>query len=277
MDTLHQLHRSFKAYPYGVVLDLQASFRSGLLAVMNPGGRRAGFAGAREFNTLFQHERIRVPEEISHALDKNLLFAAHLGCEVRPEDFFLSTTAEAEEEVDAFLQAAGRDTAVKLVYVQPAARWQSKHWLAERWAQLADRLAAGGLQCVFGGSAGDLPLLQQIGAAMQTNPLVAAGRLSLLAGAALIKRSALYVGVDTGPMHMAALAGRPVVALFGPTHPERVGPYKTASRVLQASGLDCLCCRKRFCSHQSCMHGISVEMVEQAVRELLAQESNALK
>lgn len=273
LATLRQLRRSFAAFPYDMVLDLQASFRSGLLAMVNPGGRRAGFAGARELNTLFQHEHIPVPAEITHALDKNLLFATHLGCEVRPEDFFLSTSAEAEEEVDAFLQTAGIHPGTSLVYVQPAARWQSKQWLTERWARLVDRLAARGLRSIFGGSAADVPLLQQIGAAMQQKALIAAGRLSLLAGAALIKRSTLYVGVDTGPMHMAALAGRPVVALFGPTHPERVGPYKTVSRVLQAKGLDCLCCRRRRCNHQSCMQGISVEMVEQAVLELLVQEA----
>ena len=274
VTTLRQLRRSFRDYPYGRVLDLQASFRSGLLALMNPGGRRTGFADARELNTLFQHERIPVPAEITHALDKNLLFAAHLGCDVRPEDFFLSTSAEAEKEVDAFLLAAGFHSGGRLVYVLPAARWQSKHWLTERWGELVDRLATRGLQCVFGGSAADLPLLRQIGAAMHHKPLVAAGQLSLLAGAALLKRSALYVGVDTGPMHMAALAGRPVVALFGPTHPERVGPYNTTGRVLQVAGLDCLCCRRRSCSHQSCMQGISVEMVEQAVLELFAQEKN---
>lgn len=272
---MRQLHRSLGACPYGRVLDLQASFRSGLLALMNPGGRRTGFADARELNTLFQHERIAVPAEITHAVDKNLLFAVHLGCDVRPEDFFLNTSAEAEAEVDAFLQAAGIHPGREFVYLQPAARWQSKHWLADRWAQLSDRLAAQGLWSVFGGSAADLPLLEQIGAAMRHKPLIAAGRLSLLAGAALIKRSALYVGVDTGPMHMAALAGRPVVALFGPTHPERVGPYGTASRIVRAAGLDCLCCRRRLCSHQSCMQGISVAMVEQAVLELLSRERSS--
>ncbi|NQS71602.1 MAG: glycosyltransferase family 9 protein [Desulfobulbaceae bacterium] len=271
--TLCQLRHTFGRQPYDEVLDLQASFRSGLLALMNPGGRRAGFADARELNTLFQHVRIAVPAAITHALDKNLLFAAHLGCAVKPEDFFLSTSVQAEEEVNTFLQAEGLALTTRLVYMQPAARWQSKHWLVERWARLADRLAHRGLQAVFGGSAGDLPLLEEIGRRMQGPLLIAAGRLSLVAGAALIKRSALYVGVDTGPMHMAALAGRPVVALFGPTHPERVGPYNTRNRVLQARGLDCLCCRKRYCSHQSCMQAITVETVEQAVLELLAKKA----
>ena len=272
VQTLEQLRRSFKVRPYDLVLDLQASFRSGLLAMMNPGGRRIGFADARELNTYFQHERIRIPAGTSHALDKNLLFAHHLGCTVGDEDFFLSTTDEAEEEVAQFLQLEAIHAKAGLVYVQPAARWQSKQWLPERWAELADTLTRSGLQPVFGRSKADLPLLGATTSHMQTQGHIAAGQLSLLAGAALIKASAVYVGVDTGPMHMAALAGRPVVALFGPTHPERVGPYKTASRVIQAAGLDCLCCRKRFCDHQSCMQQISVEMVANAVQELLAEE-----
>lgn len=272
MTSLRQLHRSLKLCPYDVVLDLQASFRSGLLALMNPGGRRIGFADARELNTLFQHERVGIPDGIVHALDKNLLFADHLGCATQPEDFYLSTSEEGEEEAAAFLQAEGVLATAPLVYMQPAARWQSKHWLVERWAQLADRFTARGLQPVFGGSNADLPLLKRIESAMSAKMLLAAGRLSLVAGAALIKRSALYVGVDTGPMHMAALAGRPVVAIFGPTHPERVGPYNTVSRVLQGAGLDCLCCRKRYCSQQDCMQRLSVEMVEGAVMELLGKE-----
>lgn len=273
VQTLQQLRRSFSTCPYDLVLDLQASFRSGLLALTNPGGSRAGFADARELNTLFQHERVGIPDGIIHALDKNLLFADHLGCTVQAKDFYLSTSKEGEEEAAKFLQTEGVPATAPLVYMQPAARWQSKHWLVERWAQLADRFTASGLQPVFGGSNADLPLLKQIESAMRTKMLRAAGRLSLVAGAALIKRAALYVGVDTGPMHMAALAGRPVVAIFGPTHPERVGPYNTPGRVLQAAGLDCLCCRKRFCDHQSCMQGISVEMVEGAALELLEQEA----
>ena len=268
---LRQLRRAFCAAPYDIVLDLQASLRSGLLALMNPGGRRIGFADARELNTLFQHERVHVPAVITHALDKNLLFAEHLGCRTEPEDLYLRTSEEARQEMRRFLEAAGIPANATLIYAQPAARWQSKHWLPERWAQLADRLARVGLQTVFGGAAGDMPLLDTIAGAMRGQACIAAGRLGLLAGAALIQRSALYVGVDTGPMHMAALSGRPVVALFGPTHPQRVGPYGNArSTVLQASGVDCLCCRKRFCSHQRCMQGIGVEAVEEAVLELLA-------
>jgi ADP-heptose:LPS heptosyltransferase len=100
-------------------------------------------------------------------------------------------------------------------------------------------------------------------------PLVAAGELDLAGSAALLKRSALYIGLDSGPMHMAALAGVPVVALFGPTHPERVAPYLVEHRIVRDTSLSCLGCRKRACAHLSCMEGISVEMVAAAARQLL--------
>jgi len=71
---------------------------------------------------------------------------------------------------------------------------------------------------------------------------------------------------------MAALAGVPVVALFGPTHPERVGPYNVVHRVVRAARLICLGCRKRSCAHLSCMEGITVEMVYAAALQLLQRD-----
>ena len=73
-------------------------------------------------------------------------------------------------------------------------------------------------------------------------------------------------------MHMAALAGVPVLALFGPTHPERVGPYRnTTGRILRVETLDCLCCRRRSCDDHRCMTGIGVDQVAAAARKLLLQ------
>lgn len=270
LATLRSLRAGFKTNPYDVVLDVQASFRSGLLALANPGGRRIGFAEARELNTLFQHEHVQTPEGMWHAVEKNCLFAAHLGLQVQEADFFLATTEQAEKESTAFLRDAALAPEARLAYMQPAARWPSKEWLPDRWAALAVRLADFGLVPVFGGSPRDLPLLREISLQMPQEVVhVAAGRLNLEASAALIKQATLYVGVDTGPMHMAALAGIPVVALFGPTHPERVGPYHTRHRIVQVEGLDCLRCRRRFCQHHTCMEGISVEMVAEAVQGVL--------
>lgn len=261
LGVLRRLRADFKSAPYDLLLDLHASFRSGLLGLMNPGGQRIGFADARELNGLFQNQHLTVPDGVVHAVDKNLLFAARLGCAVQPEDFFIATTAGDEQRVLDFLTEAGIAAAAPLAYVNPAARWQSKHWLVQRWSRLCDRLAAAGVRAVFGGSAADLPYIREILGQMEHPGIVAAGRLGLRESVALIRRARVYVGVDTGPMHMAAMVGTPVVALFGPTHPERVGPYGVRSSVLQAGDVDCLCCRRRECSRPLCMEGISVEQV----------------
>lgn len=261
--TLRELRKSFSQNPYDLVLDLHASFRSGILALCNPGGVRIGFSGARELNTLFQHRLVRVPEEVMHAQDKNLLFASFFGCFVADEDFFLQTNDEDLERVREFLP----DDGGPLVYFNPVGRWETKFWPVDRWAALGDRLQQeAGAKVVLGGSGHDRPVLDRIAAAMETRPLLTGGELSLIQSAALIKQSSLYVGVDTGPMHMAALAGVPVVALFGPTNPDLVGPYKVPAKIVRNESLDCLVCRKRSCEDLICMHSISVAQVyEQAM------------
>jgi lipopolysaccharide heptosyltransferase I len=269
ITTLRDLRRLLRQTSYDLVLDLQASFRSGLLGLANPGGVRIGFADARELNPLFQHQRISVPPECSHAQEKNLLFCSYLECPAGKEDFYLCTGVLAERRAGEFLARHGVGENDVLVYLHAAARWQTKFWLRERWAELADRLGRDGLRVVFGGSGKDRDYLAPIVDRMAQAPLVAAGELDLAGSAALLKRSALYIGLDSGPMHLAALAGVPVVVLFGPTHPERVGPYNVEHRVVRDTSLPCLGCRKRSCAHLSCMEGISVDMVHAAAQNLL--------
>ncbi|WP_306546610.1 glycosyltransferase family 9 protein [Desulfobulbus sp.] len=270
LRVLHDLRRSFAAAPYDLILDLHASFRSGLMAVMNPGGLRVGFKDARELNTLFQHRLLDVPEGTVHAVDKNLLFASHFACPVVPADFYLCSSTSDEERVAVFLSQSGIGPDDRFVYVNPAARWQSKFWLETRWSRLCDRLADAGVRAVFGGSGSDVAYIQEvIGRMNHSGAAIAAGQLSLTESVALMKRASAYVGLDTGPMHIAAMAGVPVAALFGPTHPERVGPYRVRNVIVRAENVPCLCCRKRVCDHMSCMRSISVEQVFAAVMGLL--------
>jgi heptosyltransferase-1 len=79
----------------------------------------------------------------------------------------------------------------------------------------------------------------------------------------------VYVGVDSGPMHIAAFTGTKVVALFGPTDPVRVGPYGAGHTVLRHPGLECLSCRKRSCGNRRCMEEITAETVFQETVRLM--------
>jgi ADP-heptose:LPS heptosyltransferase len=148
-----------------------------------------------------------------------------------------------------------------LVYANPAARWESKFWRIDHWAKLADHLLAEGVRVVFGGAPGDAEHIGSITAEMSREPAIAAGRLSLSESVALLEASDVYVGVDSGPMHIAAFTDTSVVAVFGPTDPARVGPYGTGHRVLRAEGLDCLGCRKRSCDRMTCMKRVTAAAV----------------
>jgi lipopolysaccharide heptosyltransferase I len=268
--TLSHLRTVFQSNPYDLILDLHASFRSGLLGRANPGGKRFGFAGARELNSLFQDQLIPVPPETVHALEKNLLFCEQLGCSATKEDFFLSSGDAAERRINAKLAGYGVTPEDRLVYIQSTARWDTKLWFPERWAQLADRLIVNeGVKIILGGSREDREYISAIEAKMARVPIVTAGRCSLVELAALLSRCTVYVGLDSGPMHMAAMAGVPVVVLFGPTHPERVGPYGVEHVIVKAGNLDCLSCRKRTCNKMTCMDRIPVDMVYDATLRFL--------
>ena len=104
---------------------------------------------------------------------------------------------------------------------------------------------------------------------MKQRPIIAAGRLDLAEAVALIEAADVYVGVDSGPMHIAAFAGTRVVALFGPTDPAKVGPYGEGHIVIRRTELDCLACRKRSCADRKCLEGISGPRIFEATVALM--------
>jgi heptosyltransferase-1 len=259
LSTLRSLRRRFQDRPYDIVLDLHASFRSGLLGLANLKGLRIGFADAKELNTFFQHRKIDPGSEAVHAVDKNMAFAQYLGCVPDTADFKIISSRSAGQRVNAFL--AGTRSS-RLVYANPAARWATKYWNIDAWAELADLLIERtGASVIFAGSPDDLPYIQQITARMKQMALVAAGKLNLAEAVALMELCSVYVGVDSGPMHIAAFAGIPVVALFGPTDPLKVGPYGPGHKVIQNSGVHCLACRKRKCDDRKCLEEITAAHV----------------
>ncbi len=275
LRTLRDLRKRLRASPYDLVLDLHASLRSGLMGLTNPGGIRIGFSDAKELNTLFQHHRLSTDPGQTHAVDKNLAFALHLGCAPIAEDFRVVAGDQAQERARVFLAETGISDREPLVYANPATRWETKHWTIDGWAAVADMLAQrAGIQVVFCGGPGDRDYIGRITARMDSRPVVAAGRLTLIESAALMALCTLYLGVDSGPMHIAAFSGRPVVALFGPTDPAKVGPYGAGHRVIRNEELDCLACRKRSCKELTCMAGITPEQVFAEVLAVLDSQGD---
>jgi heptosyltransferase-1 len=156
----------------------------------------------------------------------------------------------------------------RFVAVNPVAFWETKLWEDEKFAELCDRLREElGIGIVLtGGEAGPL---DRIRAMMTTEAVNLGGRTTLRELACLYRQAALVITTDSGPMHLAAAVGTPVIALFGPTDPVRTGPYGPGHRVIRR-GLDCMPCFRRRCDTPRCMTEISVEEVFEAVRKMLA-------
>ncbi len=163
----------------------------------------------------------------------------------------------------------------------PAAAAPFKEWPAERFAALANALTGpgGALQgarvAIFGGP-GDKAVSAAVSAGItQARVIDLTGELDLVAAAACLKRAALFVGNDSGLMHMAAAAGAPVLGLFGPTDERVYGPWGARARSVRAGGPAREADRERLRhAETSLMGGLALEQV-QAAAEALIEESRA--
>jgi ADP-heptose:LPS heptosyltransferase len=154
------------------------------------------------------------------------------------------------------------------VAVNPIAFWETKLWEEEKFAELSDRIwREMGLRVILTG--GTAEPLDRIRARMKTEAINLGGRTTLRELAYLYRQAALVITTDSGPMHLAAAVGTPLVALFGPTDPLRTGPYGPGHRVIRL-GLACMPCFRKRCETKRCMREIAVGEVLTATKELLA-------
>jgi len=251
---------------FDLVLDLQGLFRSGFLSLASGARTRVGFSSAREFAWLFCNHPIQVPSDVPHAVDRNLHLAAALGLDVRTPAFPLAIRPEEHRAARVLLSEAAGTEIPSFTAILPGARWETKRWPADRWAKLIDGLHADNHPpCVLLGSRDDRPRADQI-AASCTAPLInLVGRTSLRQLAALLDLSTSVICQDSGPMHMAAALQKPIVAVFGPTDPRRVGPYCPTATIV-STVVECSPCTRRACDHHSCLRLLEVEQVLSAVR-----------
>lgn len=257
---------------YDIVIDLQGLLKSGVLTGLARGRRKIGFTGGREGSGLFLTEPPYPVDYERHAVDRYLKTAEYLGCRMDTWEGKIPLRASDKESADRFIRENKLQDKC-LVALNPMARWKTKLWEDERFADLADRIRKD-LSCevIFTGSRHDRPVIDRIIGSMEGRAYNLAGRTSLKELADLYSRCRLTVTTDTGPMHIAAAMGCPVVALFGPTAPWRTGPYGNGHRVIR-TGIECSPCFKKKCAHKTCMKDISVRHVFEAAAELLQKDS----
>jgi predicted lipopolysaccharide heptosyltransferase III len=259
-------HRQFDT-----VIDLTDGDRSAFLSWISGAPVRIGFNDEQRWRGHYYTKIVPSVPGTRHRVDRDLEALKPIGIQASSKDPQLWLTPEEEKSADELLDQLGVQRSQSMMILQPGARYWFKAWPQERFAELADRLTAHySCQVLIGGSHQDIDLAEQIRQIAKSKPIVMAGRTTIKQFAAIAKKSALFVGSDSGAMHMASAVGTPVVALFGPSNPREWGPRGGPVEVIYKE-IDCRSCFHPTCikGEENCMRLIAVEEVYAAAHRLL--------
>ncbi len=267
-SSVQETRKRIREREFTAAIDYQGLWKSAALPFLARVPRRIGFSStsAREFGVpLLYTERVEIHS--AHVADKNGELSLQAGARNPTAKFLLSVSADAHEAIRSKLGMKGTE---EYVVLSPGGGWLSKCWPAERYGELARRLHSEfGMRSVINYGPGEDSLVQRVLAvAGNANPVSYSGDFGELM--ALLRGARGVVAGDTGPMHLADALGTAVVAIFGPTDPERNGPYlgrKPGGKgiVLRAQNVETTY-KREDAPHPSLMK-ISVDDVLKAMRE----------
>jgi heptosyltransferase-1 len=261
--------RELRAIPYDVALDLQGLMKSAVLARASGAARVVGFSiwhlrekSARPFYSD-AHDA-----EGGHVIRKNLRLLRAVG--VQDDEIRFPLADVPSQALDLLRQRIPPDR--RFALVNPGAAWPNKRWAPERFGELATFLRDEcGLTPVVLWGPGEEGLADAVIAA-SANTAIAAPPTRVADIVALARAAALFVSGDTGPLHIATAVGTPTVSLFGPTDPDRNGPYAPGD--VAVSRYDaCGCHYDRRCHEPSwCLGQVEVAEVCAAVQRRMRHE-----
>jgi lipopolysaccharide heptosyltransferase II len=260
-----------RAQHFDWVIDLQCLVRSGAFAWLANGNFLIGLDESREGARGLYDLAVRRPSFHTHAVDWYLAVLPPLGVPIHKNFQWLPECPETAAAVKSKWQT---DDA-RWIAIQPGARWNNKRWPVQNFAELVRLLATEFPDVRFAilGNDDDKPLGKIIACAEPARCLNLCGQTSLPEMVEWLRLSELMITNDTGPMHVAAALGKPLVTLFGPTEPRRTGPYGQLENVLRIN-LPCSPCLKSHCHYEKpneCLKAISPAMVfESACKKLEA-------
>jgi lipopolysaccharide heptosyltransferase I len=291
-----RLVAKLRSAEYDLVLDLQGQFRSAAFAFASGAPVRIGFdkpradrwktlsrkipdeakkhawQGAREGSYLAYTHHIAVPTLDVHPVDRYLGIAPMLGLGDAAPDFSFPIPPEATTRIDGLLDYYDIGKA-RLIAIAPGTNWDTKQWRSDGFVEVARHFLQKGCAVILMGSQRERALCEAV-AASAPGAVNLAGETTLPELAALIRRAAVCVTNDSGPLHLAVALDRAAVSVFGPTDPIWAGPYRRDNAVLR---VDLLCspCYLREVSRcgygHACMAEVDAGAVIERVENLLAK------
>jgi lipopolysaccharide heptosyltransferase I len=280
LGRLNDFRRELREARYDVALDLQGLTKSGLVTWWSGATRRVGFAGdeSREFNRFFCTTRVKPSPEAVHVVERNLALLQPLDIAIPHQPkWVLPDYGRELAELEPFLseRGVGKGEGRKpFVLVNPGATWETKRWPPDRFGEVARGLVERhGLAIVVTWADDEEQRAAEIIVEKASRSACLAPPTSLRQLAALTSQARLFVGNDTGPLHLAVALGVPCVSVFGASDPLRNGPYGSAHRI-QAAGPDCQPCWKKTCSRKdlACLNLVTPERVLDSCAGLLKRK-----
>jgi lipopolysaccharide heptosyltransferase I len=253
--------------PYDAALDFQGLWKSAVVGWLSRAHERIGFAERclREPSAGVLYTQRVTPREHVHVVEENLALVARLGAHTERWQFPLPWNDEDDTYVEVQLAALGSED---FIIINPGGGWRSKCWSPENYAALIRQLV-GVLpeQILLTGSRAEEPMIGEIlqNAGSQRAHYFPSTLVQFIA---LARRARLFIGGDTGPLHLAAAGGAPIVGIYGPTDPVRNGPFAADDIALSNCGP---INHTRRGENPVYLPGISVESVVAAVEERMAR------
>ena len=267
--------RDIRSRKFDWVIDLQGLARSAIVAWLANGGFTVGLQDGREGAPAFYDAAVPRPTPLTHAVDWYLEVLPLLRIPVHHQFVWLPK----RPEVAAAILEKWHPSHGRWVAVLPGARWENKRWPIGHFVEAVRRCAANFPDTRFAilGSGSERALGEELARAAPQRCLNLAGGASLLEMIEWIRLCDVTLSNDTGPMHVAAALGKPVVALFGPTEPRRTGPYGQVERALRYP-VPCAPCMKSECRVDDrlvCLRSITPQVVAERVGQLLGDGKGA--
>lgn len=266
---------------FELTIDFHGLLKSGLLARLSGAPTRIGLAppAGRELSWLFANRRVAAPARGASRFARNaaLLEAVVPGAEPGTTPL-LAPSPLAEARLAARLRATGREGATGFVLIHPGSSRGARHkrYGATAWSRVARSLAEQGLETwvAAGPNRHERSLAEEIVRRAAGSVVMAPETRAFDDLLALQARAAVFVSADSGPLHAASLAGRPVVQLVGPTDPVQNAPWPHAPSEQLHVPLPCAPCR-RGCDAPACMRAIPPARVADRVAEICRRVATA--
>ena len=271
LSDILSFYRKLHGEHYDLVLDFQGNLKSGIMNLITGTENRVGFGKgfSKEFNYLFTRYRVYPQNKREHRIDKNLSLLKGIGFKAKFQNPEFPVSRPDQEYISHFIDENNK-CSIPLIIVNPCtSKYGSyKRWPTLNYARLADMiLEKYDVKVIFIWGPNEFEIVNEIISYMKQKALVSC-KTTIKQLIELVRRADLYIGGDTGPLHIASTLCIPTVAIFGPKDPILYGPYHENTAIINKE-LPCSPCRDRTCSDPECLTTILPDEVFQAVNQLM--------